>query len=388
MRNPIHVAMFTPSASGGHARYTQELLAGLHRLGAQELRLSLVTSEDLQEEFRGGDYGIHDFLPRLAPRDSFHSKTHWAAARVLHYRRRDAALLDWVRQQGGVDVVHYQEPPLIPPLHFNAMKATGARLVATVHNVVPHRYHVPLLRPVSDALARFGWRTCDALFVHAQSLREQLGRDLGRGAPRIFVSPHVTYSVGSVVDVPVEDRLAARTLTLFGVQRRNKGQHLILDAMRSLPGFRLVLAGAFEEPGLLEEIEARVRKECLLVEILNGFLSNEAVAKLFARTTLSVLPYTDFHAESGVLHLAASYRVPVVVADVGALGETVRRAAIGTIVMPRSASALAAGVLAAMEPSNYRAASRACEDVAGVRSVEAARATLDGYRAVMQKTRP
>lgn len=381
---PLTVAVFTPTARGGHARYSHELLSALQRLAGADLQLSLVTSEDLEPEFRSGGYGVHAVLPPLARRDAFRTTLGWAASRLLHYRERDAALLRWVKQHGPIDIVHYQEPPLLPPVHFRAMKRTGARLAATVHNVVPHRYRIPLLRPATDALAHAGWRSCDALFVHSAGLRDRLASLLGPGSPPILVSPHGSWSVAAVVEAGVQQRLQARTLLLFGVQRRNKGAEVALDALAQLPGFRLVIAGAFSEPGLLDEVRARVASGSLPVEIVDRYLTEEEVAACYGEATLAVLPYTDFQAESGVLHLAVSHRVPLVVSDVGALGESVRRHGVGRVFAPRDVDGFVRAVREAVEPAAYEAARRACEEVARAGFEETARATLEGYRSLMR----
>jgi hypothetical protein len=65
----IHAVMVTPSASGGHARYTWELLTALRTAADRsELSLTLLTSVDLDAEFRTSAYEIADVLPALAPR--------------------------------------------------------------------------------------------------------------------------------------------------------------------------------------------------------------------------------------------------------------------------------------------------------------------------------
>jgi glycosyltransferase involved in cell wall biosynthesis len=165
--------------------------------------------------------------------------------------------------------------------------------------------------------------------------------------------------------------------------RRNKGLHLMLDALRHLPGRRLVLAGAFPEPALAAEVRARVAAERLPVEVLDRAVPEAEVPALFAGAALAVLPYGEFHAQSGVLHLAIGYGLPVVVTDVGALGEEVRRHGIGGVAPPADAEALARTVRATLEPRAWEAARARGLALARTLSwAPAAALTLDAYRRV------
>jgi DNA-binding transcriptional LysR family regulator len=66
----LRVVMVTPSASGGHARYTSELMNALRDAAPpSELQLSLLTSTDLDPEFRAPRYEIAAVLPPLRRRD-------------------------------------------------------------------------------------------------------------------------------------------------------------------------------------------------------------------------------------------------------------------------------------------------------------------------------
>ena len=55
---------------------------------------------------------------------------------------------------------------------------------------------------------------------------------------------------------------------------------------------------------------------------------------MFSRASWVLLPYVSFHSQSGVLADAYTYRVPLVVTDVGAIGPTVRSDGTGFVVPP------------------------------------------------------
>ena len=220
---------------------------------------------------------------------------------------------------------------------------------------------------------------CATLFVHSTGLKEQLSRELGARAPPVVAIPHGVWTGHAARSGPSHDGY----LLLFGVMRRNKGLHLMLDALRHLPGKRLVLAGGFPERSFAREIRHRIDSERLPVTLLDRVVPEPEVAILYAGAALAVLPYTEFHAQSGVLHLAIGYGVPAVVTDVGALGEQVRREGIGVVAPPADPAALARSVVAALHPGAWDAARERCTALARTLSWSAAaELTLEAYRRI------
>jgi glycosyltransferase involved in cell wall biosynthesis len=349
-----------------------------------DLRLSLVTSTNLDEEFRDATYTIRDVLPPLRSKDTFATPLHWALSRLAHYRRRDAVLLRLLAESGDVDIVHYQEPPLVAPIHYAQLCRLGIRPVVTVHNLLPHRNLVPGTGWFTDRMSTAGWRRSSALFVHSDGLRNQLLHRLGSSPPPIVTVPHGLWRVPSHSRAATRDRLQAKHLLLFGVLRRNKGIGLILDALSHLPGIQLTLAGEFEEASLRNEIVARLNKESLPVRVIDRFIPEAEVASLFGQATLAVLPYTDFHAQSGVVHLAASYGVPSIVTDVGALGEFVRANRVGLVAPGADAKRFAQAIRLGLEPNTYESLAENCAHLSDSLSwTRAAKLTFDCYEALV-----
>ena len=57
------VCMYVPSANGGHARYARELMTALAQAGQRGYAFELVSSEDLEQQFRDVPYDTHPILP-------------------------------------------------------------------------------------------------------------------------------------------------------------------------------------------------------------------------------------------------------------------------------------------------------------------------------------
>jgi glycosyltransferase involved in cell wall biosynthesis len=163
----------------------------------------------------------------------------------------------------------------------------------------------------------------------------------------------------------------------------------MLDALRHVPGAQLTLAGEFETPALRDEILARLQDKALAVRVIDRFIPEDEVAKLFGEAALAVLPYKDFHAQSAVLHVALAYGVPVVVTDVGALGEFVRKERVGIVSPPSDGMAFAQAVLRALEPGTYQDLRQACVRLSASLSwKDAAQRTLRCYEDVIRGETP
>jgi glycosyltransferase involved in cell wall biosynthesis len=80
------------------------------------------------------------------------------------------------------------------------------------------------------------------------------------------------------------------------------------------------------------------------LEIINDFIPLEQVAKLFQRSTISVLPYIEA-SQSGVANLSYGMGTPVIASDIGGLGELVQSGTDGLLVPPGDVSALADAII-------------------------------------------
>jgi glycosyltransferase involved in cell wall biosynthesis len=140
------------------------------------------------------------------------------------------------------------------------------------------------------------------------------------------------------------------------------------------------------EPRYFEQVRDLARRLPLgRVELIDRFVDEQEVVDLFGRSSLVVLPYTSFTAQSGVLHQALTHARPVVASDVGALGESVRRWGVGEVVPPGDERSLAWAIEQALDPGRYRAA---VESIACIRGeltwTRTAEATIEVYRSIVR----
>jgi glycosyltransferase involved in cell wall biosynthesis len=343
--------MYTPSANGGHALYTRELMTALSQHAGEDCRFELVTSEDLAEEFKTDAYPIHAILPKLAHQNELPSKAAWFANRVLYYPRRELKFLDWLKGRPDVTGVHFQEykPWLARPL-FSKLRARGCKIFYTVHNLRPHKYPAGIPRPLMDRWNHQSWRMCDALFVHTQLLADELAEILGHRHPPIHVSPHGIWTVQHPENsASMRERMKWKKLLFFGTIRENKGLDLLLKAAESLPGYSITIAG--ESAGgpymndlIIPQIE-RLRGMGIPVDFRHGFTPEAEVAPLLAASSAIVLPYSqEFAAQSGVVFLAMAHDLPVIASEVGGLRDLFKEFQVGTMFNDRTPSGLATAI--------------------------------------------
>lgn len=289
----------------------------------------------------------------------------WAMSRASTYLARERLRrARW--QSSDFDLVH---------LHYlnrftDVWSPLPHPLVMSVHDVVPH---VPRLGMTAEhRLLRRLYQRPEAIVVHHQHLAEQLRSDFDVPAAQIHVVPHQVFPVGGP---PIDPPSGPSTVLFFGALRPNKGVELLEGMMRRLDGdVRLRLAGRGDPAVEQQALSAADRDARVTAEIEFATLARKR--ELFRDAHVVVLPYTTFSSQSGVLHDAYGHGRPVVVTDVGALGDAVREDGTGFVVPPNDPEALATAVRALLEPEAWRRHADAARRVASERSPDAVGARL------------
>jgi glycosyltransferase involved in cell wall biosynthesis len=384
--------MFTPQAHGGHPRYAHELMTALAAHPRSGFRFELVSTRNLHEQFKSDRYAVHTVLPTLREREDFRTPLSWAASRLLYYPRRELAFLKWLKERPDIVAVHFQEwkPWLAAPL-FRRIHKMGKKIHYTVHNVVPHRYPRLIPKALFDRWTRNACLMCDGLFVHSEALADKLSECLGKPHPPIRISPHGVWTVPDFAEAPtMEERLSWKKLLFFGSIRQNKGLDLLLDAAKLLPGHSITIAGNPDEMDyfqtrILPRVQ-RLRDDGIQIDLMDRFIADGEVGRLFATHSAIVLPYTQgFVAQSGVAFMALAYELPMVASEVGGLRDLMNEFKVGETFSDFTPQGLAAAVrslYAAGSHANLAREVRAAKDKYSW--AVAARETIAGYAAAQE----
>ena len=249
------------------------------------------------------------------------------------------------KRQADVAVISYWMPFMAPCLGTIAReirKYAKTKVVAVLHNVIPHEPHFFDL-----PLSRYFVKSVDAFVYMSRSVGEDLKR-LDNGGRQAAFSPHPVYDTFGE-QVPRTEALKSlgldagkRYLLFFGFIRDYKGLDLLMRAM-SLPQVRgmedveLVVAGEFY--GNEQKYKDLERNLGLTgrVRWYSDFIPDNKVKLFFSAADIVVQPYKSA-TQSGVTQIAYHFEKPMLVTNVGGLAEIVPDGKAGYVVAPDPAA--------------------------------------------------
>lgn len=211
-------------------------------------------------------------------------------------------------------------PVMLPVLAV--LRFTGARVIFIVHDPMPHAWKLP---SSMRWLERWSHGACYALASAAVVLSEPSRAKMAQAFPRLSTPVHVIEHGVFVMGEPTPIA-GDGILLIFGSLRRNKG---ILEAMKGVIAaraqgapVRLIVAGGVHRE---ERDYAAALAECAaqapdVIDLRMGYVEDDAVRALLADSDALLLPYTDFHSQSGVALLAASNARPIIASPAGGIG--------------------------------------------------------------------
>ena len=230
------------------------------------------------------------------------------------------------------------------------------KAIALVHNMMPHEPSI-----LDKLFAPYFVKSQNGFVALSESVKEDIekiesslpcGEGRGGVSP-VSVSPHPIYDHYGERMTKEE---ACKALGLdpkknymlfFGLVRAYKGLDLLLDAFAQikdqLPSLQLIIAGEFYEDE--EKYRAQITANGLDERVIlrNEFIPDADLRKYFGAADLIVQPYKSA-TQSGVTQVAFHFEKPMLVTNVGGLGEIVHDHQMGYACAP-TADAIAEDVL-------------------------------------------
>jgi glycosyltransferase involved in cell wall biosynthesis len=224
-------------------------------------------------------------------------------------------------------------------------------------------YAAALHDPVREPIGPNWWHRLSLRAAYAPlsiGLSHDLAAAKAAGVPghiRLVEVPHGLFpatSQGAPGDVRAELGIAAdaSVALAFGFVSDRKNLGLAIDALTEVPRLHLIVAGrrgsSQDRPVEFyrrRAAEQGVADRCHFIE---RYLADAELGGVFGAADFLLLAYTRaFVSQSGVLHVAANWNLPVLAAGgKGPMLNAVRRHDLGLVVEPDSAPALAAGMRA------------------------------------------
>ncbi|MBS1912628.1 MAG: glycosyltransferase [Bacteroidetes bacterium] len=212
-------------------------------------------------------------------------------------------------------------------------------------NFIPHESN-----PANVLLTNYLFRYCNFAIAQSTTVQNQLTTQFP-AIPSVML-PHPMYeNFGArLPQAATRARLgitASKVLLFFGFVRAYKGLDRLLDAMpeivRRMPDVHLLVVGEFfDDPAPYMEQIRRGGVEAH-VTVVNRYVANDEVADWFSASDAVVLPYHSA-TNSGIAQIAYNFATPVVVTDVGSLGEVILDGRTGFVLKQATPVAIADAV--------------------------------------------
>ena len=231
------------------------------------------------------------------------------------------------------------------------------KCIGLIHNMIPHEKSL-----LDKLFPPYFVKAMDGFVALSKSVLDDVKSLDNQNKPKCFV-PHPLYDhFGEILD----RNEALKHLNLypnyryflfFGLVRAYKGLDLLIDAfaderLRKYP-VKLIVAGEFyDDPKpYLEQVEKHDLKD--LVIIKNQYISDDDVKYYFNAADMVVQPYKSA-TQSGVTQIAYHFKKPMLVTNVGGLGEIIPNGKVGYVVDPEP-NAIADALVDFCENNRYTA---------------------------------
>lgn len=217
----------------------------------------------------------------------------------------------------------------------------NARCIGLIHNMIPHEKSV-----LDKMFAPCFVKAMDGFVALSQSVLDDVASLDKQGKPKCMV-PHPLYDhYGEIM----KRNEALKHLDLdpnyryclfFGLVRAYKGLDLLIDAFADerlrKNDVKLIVAGEFydDEKPYLEQIKKHNLEDFIIIE--NQYISDDNVKYYFNVADIVVQPYKSA-TQSGVTQIAYHFEKPMLVTNVGGLGEIIPDGKVGYVVEPKPSS--------------------------------------------------
>ncbi len=247
------------------------------------------------------------------------------------------------RLKPDVLLLRYWTPfmgPCLGTIARIAQKNNHTKVIAIADNIIPHEKHF-----FDTILTRYFTTNCNGFITMSRTVLNDLKR-FRADAPIVYTL-HPLYDIfGKIVsreNALKELKLSPefRYLLFFGFIRDYKGLDWLLEAfgdkkLRKFP-VKLIVAGEFytSSEKYLQIIKEKKLDDFVILH--TDFIADSEVANYFGAADMVVQPYKSA-TQSGVTQIAFHYNKPMLVTNVGGLGEIIPHGKVGYVVNPGAES--------------------------------------------------
>ena len=325
----MNVTHFTAARRSGEALYVFHLVRAVARQGVSVRMVCPNDYEYLDRLAQTENLQVYK-LPQVAPLRLGGGR--FGLARKLWQILKQAAVgiyrVRALRRESPVVHVNFPQRYPVAALILVGIKLSGVRLILEVHDVLPHRSLLPRALRFLDWVLVWGmYVAADKLIVHHREGVHTLRKKFAVRPEKVVVIPHGPFRLS---DAPIPNEEGNEIVALlFGSLRVNKGVHLGIRAVQNMRAkghpLKLVIAGEAELPDreYWRWCKNLVETSPGGITVIDRYIEDEEVKELVAGAHFFLLPYTEFHSQSGVAALALSNGRPVVATRAGGLSDVI-----------------------------------------------------------------
>jgi glycosyltransferase involved in cell wall biosynthesis len=332
------VLIFSLGRRGAAPNQTFELARAMIKQGELDLSLCISHQSDLRDAI--SNLG----LPTLIV-STYADIKGWEVLATLW--RLPLALLafGWFVSKQRPDLVLCPMGHMWNPLFLPLMRLMGARYALMVHD---GQVKVGDYQSAPQRWNEVEVRRADILIAMTDYVRLQLAGSTGRDPESILVVPLGPFEAAAGNQASAEARAekirqgGPRNLLFFGRILEYKGLDILLEAFGQLqpafPDLNLLVAGS----GDIGPYQARI-DSLRNVKLDLRYIPEEDIPAIFSENDIVILPYREA-TQSGVIAVAQTAGVPVVVTPVGGLVEQIQDGVTGIISTDTTSESLALAI--------------------------------------------
>ncbi len=213
------------------------------------------------------------------------------------------------------------------------------KCIALVHNMIPHEQNI-----LDKILPPYFVKSMDGFIALSKSVADDIGKFDKKDKPRTF-SPHPIYDHYGI-HLDRNEALQqlgldqnCRYVLFFGLVRAYKGLDLLIDAFADEKlrdsNIKLIVAGEFyqDESIYRKQISDLGIEDKIIIH--NEFIPDDKVKLYFSAADIIAQTYKSA-TQSGVTQIAFHFEKPMLVTNVGGLGEIVINGKSGYVVEPKA----------------------------------------------------
>jgi glycosyltransferase involved in cell wall biosynthesis len=217
--------------------------------------------------------------------------------------------------------------------------------VVTVHDPEPHPGDFEWI------LENLSIKQADRCVILSKSLKSTLVK---RGVleDRIDVIPHgpLFYPSGKIQKDRSKTNEEKAIILFFGRILPYKGLDILIKAFKEVRKTHPAQLNIVGEGDL--ELYTPLLNNLLDVNIVNRWIPDDEVGEWFEQATVVVLPYT-IATQSGIVGIAASYKLPVIATRTGGLPDQIQDEQTGLLVEPGSSHDLADAIIRILDDPDF-----------------------------------